>query len=153
MTNESREKREKKMLKEVTVKIRLEEEEEEEGVVIEALLDSGVMELVMSEEFARKHRFKRTKLEKLVYIRNVNGTLNYTRSIVDTVKVEIYFKEHKERMLIDVIEGQKWRVILGMPWLVHHNPEINWKTGEIQMMRCPEECRRKWSRGRQIKPG
>jgi len=152
MTNESREKREKKMLKEVTVKIRLEEEEEEEGVVIEALLDSGVMELVMSEEFARKHRFKRTKLEKLVYIRNVNGTLNYTRSIVDTVKVEIYFKEHKERMLIDVIEGQKWRVILGMPWLVHHNPEINWKTGEIQMMRCPEECRRKWSRGRQIKP-
>ena len=120
--------------------------------MIEALLDSGVMELVMSEEFARKHRFKRTKLEKLVYIRNVDKTLNYTRPIVDTVEVEIYFKEHKERMLIDVIEGQKWRVILGMPWLVHYNPEINWKTGEIQMMRCLEECRRKWSRGRQIKP-
>ena len=27
-----------------------------------------------------------------------------------------------------------------MPWLAHHNPEINWKTEEINMTRCPEEC-------------
>ena len=38
-------------------------QEEEEGVVTEALLDSGVTGLVMSEEFARKHKFRRTKLE------------------------------------------------------------------------------------------
>ena len=31
-----------------------------------------------------------------------------------------------------------------MPWLVHHNPEIDWKTGEVKMMRCPEECGKQW---------
>jgi len=31
-------------------------------------------------------------------------------------------------------------VILRMPWLVHHNPEIDWKTGEVKMTRCLEEC-------------
>jgi len=30
----------------------------------------------------------------------------------------------------------KTEVILGMPWLVAHNPEINWETGEVRMTRC-----------------
>ena len=94
-------------MREITVKIRLKQKEEEEGVVTEVLLDSRVTELVMSEEFARKHRFKRTKLERPVYVRNVDGMLNYAGPIVDTVEVEIFFKGHKERTLIDVIEGQK----------------------------------------------
>ena len=63
--------------------------------------------LVISEEFVRKHKFRRTKLERPIYVRNMNGMLNYAGPIVDTVEVEIYFKEHKKRMLIDVIRGQK----------------------------------------------
>ena len=97
--------RKEKILREVVVKIGLKQEEDEEGVVTEALLDSGVTGLVMSEEFAKKHKFKRMKLERLVYVRNVDGTLNYTGPIVDTVEVEIFFKGHKERILIDVIRG------------------------------------------------
>ena len=121
------------------MKIGLKQGEKEEGIVIEALLDSGATGLVMSEEFARKHRFRRTKLERLIYMRNVDRTLNYARPIVDTVEVEIFFKGYKERTLIDVIEGQKWGVILGMPWLACYNTEINWRTGEVQMIRCLEE--------------
>ena len=113
------------MLREVTVKIGLKQEEKEEEIVTEVLLDSGVTELVMSEEFARRHRFRRTKLERPIYVRNVDGTLNYTGPIVDTVEVEIFFKGHKERTSIDMIGGQKWSVILGMPWLRRHNPEID----------------------------
>ena len=98
-------KKKKKVLREVTVKIGLKQEEEEEGVVTEALLDSGTTGLVMSEEFARKHKFRRTKLERLVYVRNIDGMLNYVGPIVDTVEVEIFFKGHKERTSIDVIGG------------------------------------------------
>ena len=89
------------------VKIGLKQEEEEKGVVTEALLNSGVTELVISKEFTRRHKFKRTKLERLVYIRNIDSTLNYVEPIVDTVEVEIFFKGHKKRTLIDVIGGQK----------------------------------------------
>ena len=135
----------------MTVKIGL--KQEEEGVVTEGLLDSGAMGLVMSEEFVRRHKFKRTKLERPVYMRNVDGMLNYTGPIVDIVEVEIFFKGHEERMLIDVIGGQKWSVILGMPWLKCHNPEIDWKTGEVKMVRCPDKCGKKWRTGRQTKPG
>ena len=44
-------------------------------------------------------------------------------------------------------------MILGMPWLRCHNPEIGWKIGEVKMMRCLEECGRKWKVGKQTKPG
>ena len=40
-----------------------------------------------------------------------------------------------------------------MPWLRCHNPEIDWKTGEIKMMRCPDKCGKKWRIGKQTKPG
>jgi len=130
----------------------LKHEEEEEWIVADTLLDSGATGLVMSEEFVRKHRFRRIKLERLIYVRNVNSMLNYMEPIVDTVEIEIYFKGYKKRTSIDVIGGQKWRVILGMPWLTCHNPEIYWRTEEVQIIRCPEECGKKWKTRRQTKP-
>jgi len=142
-----------KVLREVTVKIGLKQEEEEEGVVTEVLLDSGATGLVMSKEFTRKHKFRRMKLERPIYVRNVDGTLNYAGPIVDTVEMEIFFKGHKERTSIDVIRGQKWSVILGMSWLRRHNLEIDWKTREVKITRCPDECGKKWKTKRQTKPG
>ena len=152
-TKVERKEKKEKLLREVTVKIGLKQEKEEEGVVIEALLDSDATGLVMSEEFARRHKFKIMKLERPVYVRNIDGMLNYAGPIVDTVEVEIFFKGHKERTSIDVIGGQKWSVILGMPWLGRYNPEIDWKTGEVKMTRCPDEYGKKWKTGRQTKPG
>jgi len=43
-------------------------------------------------------------------------------------------------------------VILGMPWLACHNPEIDWRIGEVKMTRCSEEYRKQW-RLVQEKPG
>ena len=104
-----------KYLREVMVKIGLKQKEEEEGIVTEALLDSGTTGLVMSKEFAKKHRFRRMKLGRPVYMRNMDDMLNYAGPIVDTVEMEIFFKGYKEQTSIDVIGGQKWSIILGMP--------------------------------------
>ena len=57
-------KAERKILREVTVKIGLERIDTQEGITVEALLDSGVMGLVMSSEFAKKQGFKLKKLER-----------------------------------------------------------------------------------------
>jgi len=116
-------------LREVTVKIRLERIDTQEGITVEALLDSGVTGLVMSLEFARKQGFKLKKLERPMQVRNVNGSFNKEGPIENMVEVNIYYQGHRERMEIDVIRGQKWSVILRMPWLVHYNSEIDWKTG------------------------
>ena len=126
------------------VKIGLERIDTQEGITVEALLDSGMMGLVMSSEFPRKQGFKLKKLNKPMYVRNVDGSLNKEGPIKHMVEVNIYYQGHRERMEIDVIGGQKWTVILGMPWLTCHNPEIDWRTGEVKMMRCPEEYGKQW---------
>ena len=107
---------------------------------METLLDSGAIGLVMSLEFARKQGFKLKKLMRLMNVRNVDRSLNKKGPIEHTVEVNIYYQRHRERMEIDIIEGQKWTMILGMLWLAHYNPEIDWRAGEVKMMRCPEEC-------------
>jgi len=43
---------------------------------------------------------------------------------------------------MDVCELGKTDIIFGMPWLVAHNPEINWEKGEVKMTRCPLLCRK-----------
>ena len=107
---------------------------------MEALLDSGATGLVMSSEFAKKQGFKLKKLERPINVRNVDRSLNKEGLIENIVEVNIYYQGHRERTEINVIEGQKWTVILRMLWLAYHNPEINWRTGEMKMTRCPEEC-------------
>ena len=35
-------------------------------------------------------------------------------------------------------------MILGIPWLAHHNPKIDWRIEEVKMTRYPEECGKQW---------
>ena len=75
-------------------------------------------------------------------VRNIDRSLNKERPIEYTMEVNIYYQGHRERMEINVIGGQKWTVILGMPWLAHHNSEIDWRIGEVKITRYPEEYRK-----------
>ena len=59
----------------------------------------------MSSEFARKNKFKKKKLDRLIYIRNIDSTFNHKGLIEHIVKVELFYREHKERIKIDVIGG------------------------------------------------
>ena len=81
----------KRLLREVIVKIRLERIDIQEGITVEALLDNRVTGLVISSDFARKQRFKLKKLERPMYMRNVDGLLNKEGPIKHTVEVNIYY--------------------------------------------------------------
>jgi len=88
------------------VKIGLERIDMQEGITVEALLDSSATGLVMSSEFVRKQEFK-LKLDRPMYVRNMNGSLDKEGPIKHMVEVNIYYQGHRERTEIDVIGGQK----------------------------------------------
>ena len=73
------------------MKIGLERVDMQEGITVEALLDSSAMELVMSLEFARKQGFKLKKIKRPIYVRNVNSLFNKEGSIKHIVEVNIYY--------------------------------------------------------------
>jgi len=51
------------------------------GVIVKVLLDSGTTGMFMDWKMAVRHGFKLQKLERLIVVRNVNGTNNSTGAI------------------------------------------------------------------------
>ena len=103
----------------------LEKLENYEEVTVRALLDSGATGLFMDTTFAREKGFKMEKLKKPLLVRNVDGTVNAGGAITHQVECNMFFKGHVERARMDVCNLGKTEVILGILWLVAHNPEID----------------------------
>ena len=140
-----------KMLREVWLNIGVEKIDTHKGVMIKVLLDSGATGMFMDKQTAARHGFKLQKLERLLVVRNVDGTNNSGGAIMHQVECNVFYKGHMERMRIDVCDLGKTEVILGIPWLAAHNPEINWETGEVKMMRCLPLCGGKTQKKEKIK--
>jgi len=132
-----------KMLREVWLNIGIEKIDTHEGVAVKALLDSGAMGVFIDKRIAAKHGFMLEKLERPIMVRNVDGTNNSRGAITHQVEANVYYKGHVERMRMDVCDLGKTEVILGMPWLQVHNPEINWEMEKVKMTRCPPLCGRR----------
>ena len=88
---EVRKTKREELLREITVKIGLERIDIQEGITVEALLDSGAMGLVMSSEFAKKQGFKLKRINRPIYVRNIDGSFNQEGPIEHIVEVSIYY--------------------------------------------------------------
>jgi len=97
------------------MRVGLEKLESYEAVAVKALLDSGATGLFMNTTFAREKGFKMEKLKNPLLVRNINGIVNVGGTITHQVECNIFFKEHMERVRMDVCNLGKTEVILGMP--------------------------------------
>ena len=70
----------------------------------------------------------------------MDGTLNQGGSITEEITFMMSYRGHKERAVFEVCDLGKESIIVGLPWLRKHNPEVNWDTGEVKMTWCPQEC-------------
>jgi len=75
-----------------------------------------------------------------IRVYNVDGTPNQGGSITEEITFMMTYKGHKEKAVFEVCDLGKESIIVGLPWLRKHNPEVNWDTGEVKMTRCPQEC-------------
>jgi len=125
------------------MKMGLEKLENHKGVVVRALLDSRAIGLFMDTTFAQEKGFKMEKLKKPLLVRNVDRSVNVGGAIMYQVECNIFFKEYVERARMDVCNLGKTEVILEMPWLAAHNPEIDWEKGEVKMICFLSICGRR----------
>ena len=107
----------------------------------EGLLDTGATGLSIDEPYVDEMKFTRCKLPQSLPVYNIDGTLNENGSVREYGDLIVRFGDHTERARFYITALGGDALIIGHPWLVQHNPEINWTTGEIQMSRCPSECR------------
>ena len=104
---------------------------------VKALLDNSITEMFIDKKIVAKYRFKLQKLDRLVMVRNIDGTNNSGGAIIHQMKVNIYYKSHVKRIRMNMCNLQRTDIILDIPWLQVYNPEINWEIKEIKITRCP----------------
>ena len=102
------------MLREVWLNIGVEKVDTHEGVIVKALLDSGITEMFMDKKIIAKHRFKLQKLDRPVMVRNVDRTNNSKGAITYQVEVNMYYKSYVERIRINVCNLGRTDIILDM---------------------------------------
>jgi hypothetical protein len=98
-----------------------------------AMVDSGATALFLDKKFADSQKMWQEPLEHPIRLYNIDGTLNEASSI--THQVSLYLRvgdnEEKQNFYITQIEPEK--VILGLPWLRHRNPSIDWQASTMHL--------------------
>ena len=64
---------------------------------------------------------------------NIDGTLNIGGKITHYVYVDILFDDWRIGTKLLVTNIGKNNLILGLPWLKENNPQIDWKTGRMEL--------------------
>src|SRR5258706_10063026 len=71
---------------------------------------------------------------------NIDGSPNENGSVMEEVHITLRFRCHSERAHLAVANLGQQTVIIGHSWLTLHNPEVDWVSQKVSMMRCPHTC-------------
>ena len=93
------------------------------------LLQAG---LFIDATFAKENGFALHGLPEPLNAYNVDGTLNKKGTIMSYVEANLQIGEWITKTRLYVTGLGKQKVILGFPWLRDENPDVDWKTGEME---------------------
>jgi hypothetical protein len=94
----------------------------------------------MGKDYIAREGLNTKKLSEPIEVTNIDGTPNEAGLITEIADVILCYKGHSERAIFAVTQTGKDDVILGLPWLKQHNTEVDWRTEEVKMSRCPARC-------------
>ena len=78
----------------------------------------------------KKHPYELRVVNRMLILQN-NGEVNQ-----ETHPLTTRIHDHEEVLQFDIVNLGRHDIILGRPWLRKHNPQINWKTENIQFSNC-----------------
>ena len=103
------------------------------AVKVAAMVDSGATLLLIDQKYANSHKMLKEPLEHPIQFYNINGLLNKASSITHKVGLILKVGQNKEKFDFYVASLGPERDILGLPWLRHRNPSIDWQKGTMSL--------------------
>jgi hypothetical protein len=95
------------------------------------MIDSGAEGIFLNRKYIENIWLECVRLQRPIHMFNIDGTLNKDRSIEETVSVQVKGSRHVKNLQCFVTELEDDNMILRLPWLEKHNPDIDWNMGEI----------------------
>ena len=100
---------------------------------VAAMVDSGATSLFIDRKFVNQHKMLLEPLEQLIMLYNIDGSLNKAGSITHKVQLLLKVGQDEEKFDFFVTSLGPEKVILGLPWLRHCNPTIDWQQGTMKL--------------------
>ena len=100
------------------------------------MIDSGATRNYMSLNFKTYLDLLRIKKTQPEPISGLNGENLGSHLSEESGLVHMAVLGHKEQINFNVTPLGQYNVVLGIPWLRNHNPEINWRSGQIYFTNC-----------------
>ena len=122
------------------LRVEIESTDNQRKYGVRALVDSGATGLFIDQEYVKSNQIPTTKLLKPIPVFNVDGSANTEGSISEVAELLLRYNGHSERALFCVTGLGRQNIILGHTWLKDHNPEVDWRTGKVEMSRCSPRC-------------
>jgi len=111
-------------------------------ITINAMIDSGANEDFINKGFCSKYNIRTTQAKRIREVYLADGRPSAMGPITHTAKVPMDIGSHRELAIFEVAKLPNHEVILGMPWLKQHSPQIDWGQGKItfESERCTTWC-------------
>ena len=112
-------------------------------VVIHALLDCGATRFAfVHEQFFSQHNLPRYQLRVSRALDVIDGRSILSGDITELVRVTPDTGGHREELAAFVTSLGQYPLVLGIPWLAHHDPLIRWSMGQVRFdsARCLGRC-------------
>ncbi|KAI2659925.1 Transposon Tf2-9 polyprotein [Labeo rohita] len=107
-----------------------------------ALLDSGAEGNFMDFSFARHNHVSLLPLTSSIAVHALNGqTLPTITTITEPITLTVS-GNHRESISFYILDSPHAPVVLGHPWLIKHNPRIDWQLRSVSewSIKCHESC-------------
>ena len=100
-----------------------------EAVEIKAMIDSGSAGYFISPATVEKYGLVTHMRDTPLSVTHVQG--GSVGVVSEQVTCEMSLGTHKETITLDVVPLGKHAIIIGMPWLRVHNPNLDWQTQQV----------------------
>jgi transposase InsO family protein len=102
-----------------------------------AFVDSGSDNNYISREVALRAGLQPSRKKSPYSLHTANGEEMPEESVIDhEVNTTLHIHGHKQRICLDVMRLADHDIILGIPWLREHNPQIDWITRTLSWKNC-----------------
>jgi hypothetical protein len=102
-------------------------------IKVAAMVDSGATVLFTDKKYADSQKMWQVPPAQQICLHNINRTLNEAGSITHKVSLILQVGQDEERFDFFVTSLGPEKVILGLPWLQHRNPAIDWQAGTMHL--------------------
>jgi len=95
------------------------------------MVDSGASSQFIGLDFALNLNLPLAPKQKPEDLVLADGARSIVGQIIHTCTWKLAIDQHMEELTFQVTKLASWKLIMGKPWLRHHNPTINWVTNTI----------------------